>query len=217
MTNATRVTSLIFVLLLTSGATQAQHRWSGSPHWYKDWLWWVGEATIAAIEATDAHSTILGRENCAGCVETNGLIGPRPNNRGVIGLSIVGFGIESLLHWGSWETCPDVNHESRSWRVACDMLIPGEGVAIRTHAIVHNYHLASQFKSASPSNAIQHIQLGRASTTSIPFPRGFSSQGSPLPPFLRSEFPGCGMRMTLCASLQATPKPKIDLRSVHFR
>ena len=220
MAIATRITSLIVVLLLTSSVAQAQHRWSGPAHWYKDWLWWVGEATIAAIEATDAHSTILARDGCPGCVETNRFIGPHPSNRGVIVSASVGFGIESLLHFASWQTCPDPNHEFRSWRIACDMLIPGTGAAIVGHSIAHNYHLASQFKPAAPpssSMAIQRFQFGEIQSARTGSPNWVPSRGNELPLFVPKQFSGCGRSVTLCTPSQRTAEPKIDLRLVHFR
>src|SRR5260221_14749581 len=99
MAIATRITALIVVLFLSSTVEQAQHRWGGPAHWYKDWLWWVGEATIAAIDATDSHSTILARDGCPGCVDTNRFIGPHPSNRRFIVSASVGSGSESPLHF----------------------------------------------------------------------------------------------------------------------
>jgi hypothetical protein len=218
MAPAARIASLLVVLLLTSSIAQAQHRWDGPhPHWYRDWLWWAGEAVIAAIEATDAHSTILAREACPGCIETNRIIGPHPSHGDVIVLSTVGFGIESLLHFGSWETCPDPNHEFRSWRIACDMLVPGIGIAVRGNSIAHNYHLASQFNSASPSTAIQRVQFSGMSGTRAGSLNWTFSRGNELPLFLKKQFSGCGQISMLCPSLQRTTEPKRDLRSVHFR
>jgi hypothetical protein len=221
MAPAARIASLLVVLLLTSTVAQAQHRWNGPhPHWYRDWLWWAGEAVIAAIEATDAHSTILARERCPGCIETNRFIGPRPSRGDVILLTTVSFGIQSLLHWGSWETCPDPNHEFRSWRVACDMLVPGIGIAVRGKPIAHNYHLASQFKSATPSSSsmtIQSFQLGGISGTPTGPSNWILSPGNQLPFYVKRQLSGCGQNLTLCPSFQPTTQPKIDLRSVHFR
>jgi hypothetical protein len=215
----TRFASLLLALTLLANSAQAQHKhrfWSGPQDWYKDWLWWVGEATIAAIEATDAHSTILVRERCPGCVETNKFIGPHPRNRDVIILASVGFGIESLLHWGSWETCPDPNRKSRSWRIACDMLVPGIGAAVVGHGIVHNYHLASQSQSASPSTAIRRFQLDGMSSTRTELPNPILSRNE-LPPFVQKQFSGCGHSLTLCTPIPTATESKVDLRSVQFR
>src|SRR6202011_3895065 len=105
-----RITSLLIVLLLTATSVDAQHRWNGKEkHWYKDWLWWVGEGVIVGAFIVDAHSTVLARDSCPGCRETNLLLGSRPGTRALIIHSGLFFALESALHVGSWQVCPDPN------------------------------------------------------------------------------------------------------------
>src|SRR3982074_1222858 len=107
------VSTLIIVLLTTNGAC-AQHRWNGKEkHWYKDWVWWVGEGVIVAAFVLDAHSTALARDRCPGCRETNPLLGSHPSNRAIIVGSGLLFGFETGLHIASWETCPDPNWDDK--------------------------------------------------------------------------------------------------------
>src|SRR5260370_9502409 len=60
-------------------------------HWYKDWMWWVGETALASLQAADAYSTAVGLSRCSGCVERSFLLGPHPSNGRIVGGSILFF------------------------------------------------------------------------------------------------------------------------------
>jgi len=219
MTPRSRLGTLLVVLLLTNGGAQAQHRWNDKPrHWYTDWKWWVGEAAIAGIRFADAHSTALARSRCAGCIETNPIIGKHPGNGDIIALSSVGFGIETALHIASSVHCPDVNWDSRPWRIACDALMPGIDAAISVPDIVHNYSLASQSKSVSLTSS-STVMFGQAQFRRAARARGQAWVVAPrrekplLPP---KWFPGCGHNLKLCLApslpIAATSKVNLALR-----
>src|SRR5713226_4729749 len=82
MAMSNRIISLLIVLLLTATSVHAQRRWDGKEkHWYKDWLWWIGEGVITGAFVADAHSTALARDRCPACREANPFLGPHPSNR----------------------------------------------------------------------------------------------------------------------------------------
>jgi hypothetical protein len=218
MANATRVASLIVVLLLTCSAGQAQHRWNGKEkHWYTDWLWWVGEGVIVTAFVLDAHSTALVRERCPGCPETNPFIGPHPSNRAIITASSIFFGIETGLHIGSWKACPDPNREFKSWYVACDTTVPAIVAAWRIPAAVHNYHIASIYRptqSLSTTRFAQALSIGGPTPATTSWPVG---RYNDKPIFLSKQISGCGQSLPLCTLFQPAAGSKRDLRSVRFR
>jgi hypothetical protein len=203
------VSLLIAVLLLASGA-QAQHRWNGKEkHWYKDWLWWVGEGVIVTAFVLDAHSTALVRDRCPGCRETNPLLGPHPTIRAIVLDSTLLFAFATGLHIGSWETCPDPNWDDKPWRTACYALVPSVA-AFKFPAAVHNYQIAAQHKTSSlhsvstsllrpmPSS-VSGAQFGAHELTMRSYPNSF----------LPKQFSGI--------SLRPNAEAKRDLRSVQFK
>jgi hypothetical protein len=213
MANATRVTSLLLALLLSCGVVQAQHRWNAKEkHWYSDWLWWVGEAAIAAAFAADAHSTALVRYRCPGCRETNPVLGPHPGNRRlVMGSGIVLFGSATALHIASWKACPDPSREYKSWHVACDTLIPAIAASFVVPAAVHNYRIASRYRSATLS--VVTPALSRAHSTSRPFINSWLPSRSQTPFSLPNRVSTCNRTLALCGFNQ----PKEDPRFVRLR
>jgi len=213
MANATRVTSLLLALLLSGSVVQAQHRWNAKEkHWYSDWLWWVGEAAIAAAFAADAHSTALVRDRCPGCRETNPVPGPHPSNRRlVMGSGIVLFGSATALHIASWKACPDPSREYKSWHVACDALIPAIAASFVVPAAVHNYRIASRYLSASLSVATS--ALIRAHLTSRPSISSWPQSRSQASLSLPKRVSTCDRTLALCSLNES----KRDLRFLSFR
>src|SRR5216683_6871296 len=134
-----RALSLLLALLLGASGAHAQHRWNGKEkHWYKDLLWWIGEGVIVTAFVLDAHSTVLVRERCPGCRESNPLLGPHPTTRAIVVDSSLLFALETGLHIGSWEACPDPNWDDKLWRTACYALVPGL-TTTKFFAAAHNY------------------------------------------------------------------------------
>jgi hypothetical protein len=221
MANATRVISLILVLLLTCSVGQAQHRWVGKDkHWYTDWLWWVGEGVIVTAFVLDGHSTALVGERCPACPETNPFVGRHPSNRAIITVSSIFFGIETGLHVASWETCPDPNREYKSWYVACDTTIPAITAAFRIPAVVHNYRLASRFPSTQSLATTKFAQTQSTADLTIganawPLKRSMERNNNPF--LLPMRLSGCDRSLPLCSSFQSLTTSRIDLRQVHFR
>src|SRR5215467_3764246 len=128
-------------------------------HWYKDWVWWVGEGVIAGLQAADAHSTIAARSSCPTCSESNLFLGKHPSNGAIIGVSGLGFGVATGLHVLGWKACPDLNRRSHAWRIACNATVPAIGAGIKIPGIIHNYNLASPSTPTSP-NGVGMMQLG---------------------------------------------------------
>ena len=229
-----RIASLLFLALIFGNVAEAQYRWNGKEkHWYKDWLWWVGEATIGAILAADAHSTTHARSACPGCIESNPFIGQKPDKGETIGLAAVGFGILTALQIGSWEECPDPDRASRAWHVACDLTIPSIGAFITGPKIVHNYGLSSGLNSAQPSASgpTRHARLSTLHYTRPDTSLDWSSMGDRSPawnPTWGSSQKGVwheqlfiyGRGASCCPAHPpdwAAEGTRRDLRSVHFR
>jgi hypothetical protein len=183
-------------------------------HFYKDRLWWIGEAVIAGLLAADAYSTSVGRSRCPTCVESNILLGPHPTNGQITGATIAFLGVQSGLHAFSWIACPDVNRRSRGWRVACNALVPGIGLAILPRHIIKNFELRSP---AGPVPASSSLMIRPEFMSTMPS----HSLWRVIPPgsdrilLLPKQFGRCGSSLTLCTSFQT--ESKVDLRSVHFR
>jgi hypothetical protein len=222
MANATRVASLLVVLLLTCGVGQAQHRWVGKDkHWYTDWLWWAGEGVIVTAFVLDAHSTALVRDRCPACREVNPFLGSHPSNRGIIIVSGIFFSIESGLHIASWEACPDPNREFKSWYIACDTTIPAITAAFRVPSAVHNYHLASRFPSTQSLSTTRFARVHSTNPSIGTNPWQVKQNSNPFS--LPKRFSGCDRSLPLCSPFQpgTTSRPgptsRIDLRQVHFR
>jgi hypothetical protein len=217
MANATRVLSLLLVLLFTCTAGQAQHRWVGKDkHWYTDWLWWVGEGLMVTAFVLDGHSTALARDRCPACQEANPFVGPHPSNRAIITVSSIFFGIETGLHIASWEACPDPNREFKSWYIACDTTIPAITAAFRIPAIVHNYHVAAKFPS---TQSLSRVKLGQAQSAA-----DLTTRVNPWPlrrnikPFvLPSLVSGCDRSLPLCRLSQPLNESRMNLRPLQFR
>ena len=183
-------------------------------HWYKDWMWWVGETALASLQAADAYSTAVGLSRCSGCVERSFLLGPHPSNGRIVGGSILIFGFRSALHVASWKFCDDPNRRSRSWRFTCDSAIPAIYAPFAAHAVVHNFGLKSPATSASTTASTKKAQfVGSGPSESI---SPVVSTGTARTLLLPKPFPGCGHSLALCTSFQPTAAPNIDLRSVHF-
>lgn len=107
---------------------------------YKSRRWWVGEAVIVGAYVADARSTIVGRRNCPGCAEGSLALSAHPSNNGIIGVALLGIGLEStfhaLAHWSLQRDAP-------AWQFAGDTAIPAENAAIILPGVVHNYRLQS--------------------------------------------------------------------------
>jgi hypothetical protein len=216
MANVVRVVSVILVLLLTCSVGQAQHRWVGKDkHWYTDWLWWVGEGVIVTLFVLDGHSTALVGEKCPACREVNPFIGPHPSNRAIITVSSIFFAIETGLHIGSWEACPDPNREFKSWYIACDTTIPGTNAAFRIPAIVHNYHLASRFPSTQSLSTTRFAQAHSTEHPVVGSTSWFEARKRS-PSFLPRQFSGCDWSLPLCR-LQPLNESRMTFGHVQFR
>jgi hypothetical protein len=111
-------------------------------HWYKDWKWWIGEAVIAGAFVADAHSTSMAQSRHIG-IESSPFLGPHPDNKSIVRLSLTGFAIETGIHAGCWH----FSHEdTKPWRVLGYTGIPLEGVLILGRSAKHNYELVDKSK-----------------------------------------------------------------------
>ena len=185
-------------------------------HWYKDWRWWVGEGVIVGAFIVDAHSTVLARDSCPGCRETNLLLGSRPGNRALIIHSGLFFALESALHVGSWQVCPDPNREYKSWHIACDTSIPAIVALTKIPAAVSNYNIAASHSSSSQSLAMNVFRQSHGKPPPA-LPSWSGGEYSHKPFYMPRPFSDCDHDLVLCDSSQPTTAPKIDLRSVQFR
>jgi hypothetical protein len=213
----TRALFLFLALLLCSSGAQAQHKWNAKErHWYKDWVWWVGEGVIVAAFVLDAHSTALVRERCPSCRESNPILGPYPTTRAIVVDSSLLFALQTGLHIGSWKACPDPNWDDKPWRTACYALIPGL-TGIKFFAAAHNYHIAAKHKTSSAQTASTQLLRPVSSSASAQFAVQKPETNRYSVPFLSKRYSGCGEIVILCTSFQQTAEPKRDLRSVQFR
>jgi hypothetical protein len=126
-------------LFLLLAATNAEAK---PKHWYKDWKWWVGEAVIAGAFVADAHSTSLAQSRHVG-IEGNPFLGPHPDNKAIVGLSLTGFAIETGLYAGCWHFSHD---DTKPWRILGYTGIPVGGVVILGRSAKHNYELLDKAK-----------------------------------------------------------------------
>jgi hypothetical protein len=125
------------LLLVAATGTEAKPK-----HWYKDWKWWIGEAVIAGAFVADAHSTALAQSHHIG-IESSPFLGPHPDNKSIVGLSLTGFAIETGIHAGCWH----FSHEdTKPWRVLGYTGIPLEGALILGRSAKHNYELVNNSK-----------------------------------------------------------------------
>jgi hypothetical protein len=111
--------------------TSAAHR---TP-FYRSKLWWTGEAVIIGANWADAQTTVTGLNRCAGCVETNPLLGKRPSSGRVVALAIVGTGAETTFHaLGHWV----LESDNKFWRTLSDTAIPALNAAVHVPWTIHN-------------------------------------------------------------------------------
>ncbi len=185
-------------------------------HWYKDRFWWIGEAVIAGILATDAYSTAVGRSRCPTCDESNIFLGKHPTNGQITRASIAFLGIGSTLHAFAWKACPDVNRRSRAWRVVCNAAVPSIGAAVVPPRIIRNFGLKSPAASVSASSS---LMMRPEIVDTMPFQslKPVISQENGRTLLMPKQFAGCSHSLTLCTSFQPTAASKVDLRSVQFR
>jgi hypothetical protein len=132
--NKLRTLGRAICLLTTAVSAEARPK-----HWYKDWKWWAGEAVIAGAFVADSYSTSLAQSHHVG-IETNPLLGPRPNNGAIAGMSLTGFAIETSLHAYLWHSCID---DTKAWRVTAYTALPTAGVLIIGRSAAHNFTLAN--------------------------------------------------------------------------
>jgi hypothetical protein len=222
MTIGNRVVLILAALLLAATNLNAQHRWNGKEkHWYKDWLWWIGEGFIAGTFVADAHSTALVRDRCPACEETNPFLGPHPSNRAIVVYSGIVFAAFTGFHILAEEWCPNPNGESKVWRTVCYTTIPAIAASRKIPAAIHNYHLAARLGSES-TQSFSTSTLARAQSISGHLTdagtRSWTAQRyGDRPFFLSKGLSGCRNSLTLCTPIPPTTESKVDLRSVQFR
>jgi hypothetical protein len=132
-----KILGIFMFSLLTVTNVEAKPR-----HWYKDWKWWMGEAVIAGAFVADGYSTSLAQSRHAG-VETNPFLGPHPSNRGIVGLSLAGFSVETAMHAACWHYSHD---ENKGWRIFGYTTTPTAAAAVIGRSAAHNFSLADKAK-----------------------------------------------------------------------
>jgi len=106
--------------------------------WYKDKTWWAGETLGVLLPlALDADSTI--RNQSQGCIESNPLLGSHPSNAKIIGVTVVGAGIQTTLYWLSYRLSH--NDPSRTWRIIGQLGVPAAVWSTNGRSAINNYQL----------------------------------------------------------------------------